>query len=986
MYVNDLLRRSAERFGPRTALTDGAAELTYAELLDTVIGYARTLRGLGLGRGSTVAVRIDRSMDTVPVFLATQWIGAAYLPIDDRLPPARVRFMLEDSRCDRLILEDDALDADEYARAGIPLLTRSRLRSGGGRAADLPAALGGVAYILYTSGSTGPPKAVPISADNLSFFVGWLRHTYTPHEVALAAFTISVGFDVSFAEILAPLVHGGTLVIFEDLFRIEDSDLPLTSLVNVPGNLSRYLERSALPPTLKVVTSVGEPLLADLARKISAGAPLRLINAYGPTEATIYSTHHVVSPADLDVTAIPIGLPMAGTVAEVLAPDGSACSDGEPGELVVTGPNVAAGYSSAHARDSTAFFRRPGAAHPSYRTGDIVVRDSAGALTCLGRVDRQCKVNGIRVDLQEVTSHLLGCDGVASGHVCARQTPGGTRLAAFVTPEAHTQPYSADIQAKLAIELPRYCVPHDVVVVPRLPTTMSGKIDEKALLDLLADGDTEEQAASAAVGLVDEVLARCTGAAGDGAPVPLHALTSLEMISLRQQLLHDHATDVPLREIYRCRDLGELTALVQRRQGNAGGGSATGAAGSGCGVGEQNIWLADMYAPGYCGNNEVYRLTFTRAVEAERLESALRECVRAFPALRTAYHLRQGKLLKEVAEAPAVDFRLGVVPPDRLAEGRDAAAFGRRAFDLASPLKIRARYLPGERPVVLLNIHHIAIDAVAVDVLLEYLEDVLLGRPAAEPEPAGTRRPAGVDRGELDRYWHERLSVLEAGSEVPVSPGDVAERREGRITGREHTTLLRAAALARTSVFGIVHAALTTALGRQLEVEAVSLGTPVTHRAEGDRQVVCLTNLVPLVAAPMPQGAPVPAHLARLRQDLLETLDHADVPLSDLRTIQTRPDAPLMHAMLAEVRQPALRVRLFEAVEVFTGIAKLPLMFLFEQRADSLTLVGEYVPGGAATAFVEAVVAATVLEIGVLSAAVVEGGDAAARKTDPKTN
>ncbi|MEV6671066.1 AMP-binding protein [Streptomyces sp. NPDC051162] len=980
MYINDLLQRSAERFGRRTALIDGTAELTYAQLLGTVVGYARRLRGLGLGSGSTVAVRIDRSMDSVAVFLATQWIGAVYLPVDDRLPAARVRFMLEDAGCDCLILEDDAPEVADYRQTGVRLLPRSLLRPDAGPAAeDPPAELGDTAYVLYTSGSTGLPKAVPISADNLSFFVEWLRDTYTPDEVALCAFTISVGFDVSFAEILAPLVHGGTLALFEDLFQVEGTKLRLTALANVPGNLSRYLERCTLPETLKVVTSLGEPLLSELARKITAGGPLRLINAYGPTEATIYATHHVVSPADLDHAAVPIGLPLAGTAAEVLGPDGSPCGDGEPGELVITGPNVAAGYLSAHARSSTAFFRQQGAAHPSYRTGDIVVRAPSGVLTCLGRLDRQCKVNGIRVDLQEVTSHLLNCAGVANGHICTRQTPGGTRLAAFVTSEPDATPHPADIRAKLAVDLPRYCVPHDITVVKALPTTMSGKVDEAALVDLLTRGDTGE---AGGAGVVDQVIARCTGTTeADGDPVPLQALTSLEIIGVRQKLLREHATDISLREIYRCRDLDELTALVRRQWGNAGEALPSDA---GCGVGEQNIWLADMYQPGYCGNNEIYRLTFTRAVTAEQVEAALQECVRAFPALRTAYHLRQGKLVKEVADDRAAGFRLGVVPPDRLAEGRNAAAFGRRTFDLAAPLKIRARYLPGDRPVVLLSIHHIAIDAVAVDTLLEHFENVLLARPAPCPQPAAADRTGTVDAQELHPYWHQQLEVLGASIEVPVPAGDVAERREARIAGEAYLALIRTAAKARTSVFCIVHAALATALGQQLGVTAVSLGTPMTRRAAGDRQVACLTNLVPLIAAPRADGTPVLAYLTRLRHDLLETLDHSDISLSDLRTVQARPDSLLMHAMFAEIRQPAPKVGLFEAVEVFTGIAKLPLMFLFEQRADSLTLVGEHIPGESATAFVEAVVAETVREIGALSTAVAAAG--VADETGSQTN
>ncbi|MFD3328000.1 AMP-binding protein [Streptomyces sp. NPDC058701] len=979
MDTNELLRRAAHEHGPRTALIDGAATITYTGLLAAVLAHAHALRARGLGPGSTVAVCVNRSTDTVTLFLAAQWIGAAFLPIDDRIPLARLRFMLADAGCDLLVLEDDNPDAAALREGDTPVLNRSVLHAahpgGAVSEAEVPATPGPTAYVLYTSGSTGLPKAVPVSARNLSFFTDWLRDTYTPEEMAYSAFTISVGFDVSFAEILGPLVHGGTLVLFEDLFRIGDTPVPLTSLTNVPGNLARHLEHHrTLPATLKVVTSVGEPLRVELARRIIVDPSLRLINAYGPTEATVYTAHHVVTPDDLDgTTTIPIGLPMPGVTAEVLAPDGAPCAAGEAGELVVTGPNVTAGYLSAHARDSKAFFRRADSPHPSYRTGDIVVRDVSGVLTCLGRSDRQCKVNGIRVDLEEITTHLLTCPGVANGHVAARETPAGTRLAAFVTATPEATPHPEDIRDKLAAILPRYSVPHDILTVAALPTTMSGKIDEKALSALLADAGSPGTDSGAA--RIEDVLALCTTTAPDPASYRrrLHGLTSLELISLRQRLLRDHATDVPLREIHRCEDLGALADLVHRRRGNARPTPTEGSPTSGadaCGVGEQNIWLADMLAPGSCGNNEVYRLNFTHEVPADRLEAALRDCVRDLPSLRTAYHLRGGQLVKEVADPAACAFRLEHLPADGPHGDAAATAAARRPFDLADALKFRAYLLPGRLPTLLLVVHHVAIDALAVDVLLEHLENLLLDRPAVPPQHAAGIWHAPADPAALRAWWQQRLAPLREGFAVPVPPGDAATRRQIHLAGPAHTALLATADTARTSVFGILHAALTTVLARRLATDAVSLATPMTKRSADDRQVACLTNVVPLVAGPRTSDISVLAHLAELRRGLLETLDHSDVSLSDLRTIQARPDAPLVHAMLAEVSRPAPGSTLFEAEEVFTGIAKLPLIFLFEDRPDALHLVAEFVPGPEATPFVESVMAAVAGEIEAITDAV----------------
>ena len=668
--VNDILLASAALYGPAPAVVAGDIVLTYIDLHETVVRYAQRMRAAGLGRGSVVAVRIDRSADTLPIFLATQWIGATYLPIDERQPPARFRYMIQDARCDGLIVEDgiDVGDQDPGLRI---ILRRSQLSEPS--TVDGAPESGDGAYILYTSGSTGLPKAVPISSANLSVLTDWLRTAYTPAEMACYAFTISVAFDVSFAEMLGPLMHGGTLVVFEDLYAIGATDQPITALTNTPSNLARNLEHWPLPQSLLVVTAAGEPLRADLSQRILATVP-RLLNGYGPTEATVYTTVHEVRPEDLDRTAIPIGQPLDGVVLTVRREDGTLCDDGEPGELYISGPSVSAGYLSAAGRNE-AFFHEHGAAYPTYRSGDIVVRHPDGLFDCLGRRDRQCKINGIRVDPaggDHLAPALRGRGERARVHAgdSGWSGAGGLRhRPAWRKP----RPGQDSRRARRTV-LARYAVPQDVVVVGELPFTLSGKVDDDALLARLEATSAQDPVTA----LVELCLAPATG---DGDESPLAAMTSLELIDFRRRMLQEHGIDLPLQLIYRCRDLTELAKLVRsRRDGVAA--LAAPAAPQECGIGEQNIWLADMVDPEACANNEVYRLTFAQPVDRARIEAALRQCVLDLPALRTAYRYSRGRLFKEIADPGAA---LGAAGPAGHRRRSQALRPGRAAEDPGLP-------------------------------------------------------------------------------------------------------------------------------------------------------------------------------------------------------------------------------------------------------------------------------------------------------------
>ncbi|MFP5285575.1 MAG: non-ribosomal peptide synthetase, partial [Thermoanaerobaculia bacterium] len=420
--------------------------LTCAELNGRANRLARHLRNLGVGPEVRVEVCLDRTPDLVVALLAVLKAGGAYVPLDPAWPAERLRAIAAQSEAPVLL-----------TRAGIEAPAEGRLRVEVGSIGPWPehdldggALPGNLAYVIYTSGSTGVPKGVAIEHRAAAALLRWARGIFPPEDLAGVLASTSVCFDLSVFEMFVPLAWGGRVVLVQDALRL--AELPpeagVTLVNTVPSAIDELLRLGSLPATVRTVDLAGEPLEGALVARVPRG--MRVLNLYGPSEDTTYSTWEEV-PRDGEPT---IGRPVAGTRACLLDAALQPVPPGVPGELFLGGDGSARGYLGRPDLTAASWvpdpFGPPGAR--LYRTGDLARLRRDGRLEFLGRRDHQVKVRGFRVELGEVEAALASHPGVDAAVAVARGAGADRRLVAYVVGR------DEGLRAFLQERLPSYMV------------------------------------------------------------------------------------------------------------------------------------------------------------------------------------------------------------------------------------------------------------------------------------------------------------------------------------------------------------------------------------------------------------------------------------------------------------------------------------------------------------------------------------------------
>lgn len=503
--VAELFQEQSARLPEHPALLYQDRQVSYRELDARSDELARLLQAKGVKPETVVGLVAERSLEGVIAILAIFKAGGAYVPLDPKYPAARIRHMVQDAGCKLAIFQRRALasvvppdSAIEHIYLDEPIQPAANLPAGVSTAGHHSRQL---AYVMYTSGSTGNPKGVMIEQRSIVRLVkGTTDIAFAPEDRILL--TSAPGFDVTTFEIWSALLNGLTLAIVDEdtlldpqRLAAEIRDKRIATLWLIAPLFNRLVqEKPEMFASVKQLMLGGDALSPAHVRIAQQANPgLQIINGYGPTENTSFSTYHHLGDADahVDVDRIPIGRPLTNSTAYVFNKDGQLLPPGVNGELVVGGPGVARGYLNQPALTAEKFIHDPFSCEPGaclYRTGDLVRWREDGLIDFLGRIDHQVKIRGFRVELGEVENAICAHESVKQALVLIKKLDNREQLIGYVVPK-HASANDAEVKtalvrsivSKLQASLPDYMVPTAFVMLDALPCNANGKIDRSRL-------------------------------------------------------------------------------------------------------------------------------------------------------------------------------------------------------------------------------------------------------------------------------------------------------------------------------------------------------------------------------------------------------------------------------------------------------------------------------------------------------------------------
>jgi amino acid adenylation domain-containing protein len=499
--IAELVAEQARQRPDALAVVCGEDRLTYRELNARSNQVAALLRSKGAGREKLVGVLMDRTERTVIAILGILKAGAAYLPVDLAYPEDRVAFMLKDSAAVAVITEQQHLPRLGGFDGQIVSLDESLDTLDGQETADVTPGVerSDAAYVIYTSGSTGQPKGVTVTQHNVLRLFSATDHWFGFNEHDVWTVFHSFAFDFSVWELWGALTYGGTAVVvpyltarspaafYELLARdrvtvLNQTPSAFRQLIWAEENAPRRAELA-----LRFVVFGGEALELQSLRpwyeRHAADAPL-LVNMYGITETTVHVTYRPIWPRDLEGNAgSVIGEPIPDLTIHLLDENGRPVPDGTAGEIFVGGEGVARGYLNRPELSAQRFIADKfggGRGGRLYRSGDLARRLPNGDLEYLGRIDTQVKIHGFRIELGEIESVLNTHPAVRESVVICDESTGDKRLVAYVVPRGDL-PGMNELREFANRRLPAYMLPARVIAIDRMPLTVNGKVDRRAL-------------------------------------------------------------------------------------------------------------------------------------------------------------------------------------------------------------------------------------------------------------------------------------------------------------------------------------------------------------------------------------------------------------------------------------------------------------------------------------------------------------------------
>jgi len=868
--IHERFEEAASRAPDDEAVSGDGGRLTYAELNERANRLAHVLIEAGIGPESLVGLCVERSIEMIVGVLAIWKAGGAYVPLDPSLPDERLAFLLDDTGASP-VLTRAALAGRFAARAGIVLLDANP---------DAPATNpphrsrpGNLAYVIFTSGSTGRPKGVAVEHRQIGNYVSAILEVLKPGRGAGFATVTTLAADLGNTAIFPSLASGGRLRVVSEARAVDPEGLaedferdPVDYLKIVPSHLAALLAASRPERLLprRCLVLGGEASSWDLLERVRALAPsCRIVNHYGPTEATVGATTFSF-PESFESgrpQTVPIGQPLANCRVVLLDARGQMVPFGVPGELHIGGAGLARGYWRRPELTAEAFpvIDVDGKGVRLYKTGDLARYLPDGTLELLGRTDDQIKLHGFRIEPGEIEAALRRHPAIEGAVVLPRESPGAARrLVAYVVVPGDETPAAAELREFLARTLPEFMIPSAFVRLHRLPLTPNGKVDRAALPipdptipgggESIVAPRTREEKILAKV-WADVLRADAFGVHDNFFDLGGDSILAMQIVARAAR----EGLRLTPRQLFERQTIAEL---AEAAEGPAAGRAAEGPVTGPVPLTPIQHWFFEQDLADPHHFNQSMLIEAREPIDPRALETAVEALVEHHDALRLRF-TRDASGWRQAAAPPERGGTFSLRPLHGMDERGQAEAIARAAeeaqgsLDLARGPLARAVLFdrgPDTPARLLLIVHHLAVDVVSWRVLLEDLESAYrqarAGASPALPKTSSFREwaetLAGVAAsGSLERetaYWSSR-----GDSPAAALPNDadgentVGSERiiESLFTEAETRALLTEVPAAyRTQINDALLAALAKALAGATGSRSVRIGLEGHGREE----------------------------------------------------------------------------------------------------------------------------------------------------------
>lgn len=887
----------AKRQPNTDALIQGAERINYAELMKRALDVSRSLNVLSQDQSLPVAIVLPNSIDAVVVMMGVLMSGRFYVPVDPTLPDSRLVALCRDAGCDLVIVRNkvqtDSILCEDEAHS-LKLVTLSVLTSPEVFEESQPDNITGsestLAYLMYTSGSTGVPKGVPLSHANLLYSTR-ARLDYYPEKVERFLLVSPLNFDSSVVGVYWTLCSGGTVVLPDTKYQRDLShwstlikENSISHLLCLPS-VYRLLLQSATHValnSLKTVIVAGERCDGDLCTLHYEYLPnATMYNEYGPTEACVWSSAHRCEAHES--VLVPIGLPIPGTAIGVIGIDGAPCPDGIEGELVISSDGVAAGYHG-HPELTLERFERTSS---TYKTGDLGYRSVNGQYYCTGRLDRQIKVNGQRIEPAEIESAARLAEGIDSARafMASATQHGASRLWLAYTPAT----VNSDVIARvLSKKLAASMMPFGYLALGELPTLPNGKVSETALAQQVVcyQGQAEGSCAQTKKSLKERHFSDTENALLDTASTLLgqsvslsdnllqRGLDSFASMKLTTELRKRFEVNLKLvnvLEAENCQALANIIQQLQHREKvyDSGSGRAEPAAEIPLSKEQSQLWYLEQMGL----QPEVYAVQssfrWTGVVSLPAIAYSLDALIHRHEILRTRLRVNaDGIAFQLVCPPEPVTFQVIDAKHQDITWTEVCASQLKKQFDLANDQLLRAVLyrLDEQDSFLMLHSHHIVLDRWSINLLHKQfaayygqyvnsrrnlIDEQSATSSLAMPEPDAhqyrdfalwqqNRNPEDLQLG--INHWTKILAEPREQLHLPI---DKPRPSRQTYTGSSFIRKINPDTVAhwqeitqhsKATLFTVTLAAVKTALRRVCRCNDLLIGTPVTNREEPNWQ------------------------------------------------------------------------------------------------------------------------------------------------------